>query len=115
MRPVVPDEEVLLPARVAAPSMTAAGLATWLFLHAGREYEAAECELQDLIDGALRRGQSDVEVPRRVATRAIELWEAAAGLAETWASRSDLPKQAAEWRSHAERLRARAESVRKLV
>jgi hypothetical protein len=85
-------------------------------LHDGREQEAAECsELQDLIEGALQRGQSEVGVPRPVAARAVELWEAAAELAETWASRSDRPKQAAEWRSHAERLRVRAASVRKLL
>jgi hypothetical protein len=113
---VAPENDIRLPIRVAAPSLTAAGLAAWLFSYAGREQEAGECsELQDLIDGALQRGQSEVGVPRAVATRAVELWEAAAELADTWASRSDRSKQTAEWRSHAERLRVRAESLRNLV
>lgn len=113
MRRVAPDDDVLLPARVVGPSLTAAGLAAWMLSHAGREEEAAHCgKIQELLDAALRQGRTDVRVPRPVVTRAAELWEATAGLADTWASTSDRPKHAADWRRQADRLRIRAESLR---
>ncbi len=113
MRRVAPDDDVLLPARVVGPSLTAAGLAAWMLSHAGREEQAAQCgEIQELLDTALRQGRTDVSVPRAVVTRAAELWEATAELADTWASTSDRPKDAADWRRQAERLRIRAESLR---
>ena len=109
------DDDVLLPPRVVGPSLTAAGLAAWMLLQA-REHEAAECgEIQEFIDKALRQGQRAVGVPRRVATRAVELWETTAELAESWASKSKRPEDAAGWRLQAKRLRSRADSVRKLV
>ena len=110
---VAADDDVLLPARVVGPSLAAAGLAAWLLGQAAREQEAAQCgEIQDLMDTALRQGRTDVSVSRIVVMRAAELWEATAALADTWASTSGRPEQAAEYRLHSERLRIRAESLR---
>ena len=115
MRCVARDDDVLLTARVVGPSLTVAGLAAWILRQVGREQEARECaEIQELIDTSLRQGQTDVRLPRTVVTRAVGLWEAAAEVAETWASESDGPAHA-EWRLQAKRLRIRAESLRKLV
>jgi hypothetical protein len=113
---VAREDDVLLTARVVGPSLTVAGLAAWILAHAGREQDARECdEIQELIDTSLRERQTDVRVPRTVVMRAAELWEAAAEVAETWASEGDRPARAAEWRRQAERLRIRAESLRKLL
>jgi hypothetical protein len=113
---VAADDDVLLPARVVGPSLAAAGLAAWLLVQAGREQDAEQCgEIQELMDTALRQGRTDVSVPRPVVVRAAELWEATAALADTWASTSDRPEQAADCRLHAERLRIRAASLRQLL
>jgi len=112
---VARDDDVLLTARVAGPSLTAAGLAGWILLQVGREQDAHECaDIQELIDASLRQGQTEVRVPRAVVMRAAELWEASAEVAETWASESDRPAHA-EWRTQAKRLLIRAESLRKLA
>ena len=116
MRPVAPDADVLLPARIVGPSLTAAGLAAFMLSQAGRDQEAAQCgEIQELIDTALRQGEKDVSIPRPVAARTAELWEATATLADAWASDCDRPERAVDWRLQAERLRLRAESLRQLL
>ena len=52
---MAPDADVLLPARIVGPSLTAAGLAAFMLSQAGRDQEAAQCgEIQELIDTALR-------------------------------------------------------------
>jgi len=113
---VARDEDVLLTARVVGPSLTVAGLAAWILQQVGRRQEALECgDIQEHVDTSLRQGQTDVRLPRTVVTRAAELWAAAAEVAETWASESDRPAHAAECRRQAERLRIRAESLRKLA
>lgn len=110
------DSDVLLPARIVGPSLTVAGLAAWIFLHADRALDAERCSvLQDLIDSALRQGSPEVWIPRDVTTEAASLWEEAAFLAEGWAATAEPEKEAPEWRRHAERLRVRAESLRGLL
>jgi len=113
---VARDEDVLLTARIAGPSLTVAGLGAWILEQVGRKQEARECgDIQELIDRSLRQGQTEVRVPRPIVMRAAELWEAAAEVAETWASESDQPAHAAESRRQAERLRIRAKSLRRLA
>ena len=108
--------DVVLPPRLVGPSLTAAGLASWMFTHAGREREAAECvELQDLIDAALRQGAGqEVRAPQPAVSRAAELWEDASGLADSWAASTE-GEDSSEWGRHAERLRVRAQSLRRVL
>ncbi len=113
----MPEEpDVLLPARIVGPSLTVAGLATWIFLHAGRDLDAERCGvLQGLIDSALRHGSVEVRIPRDVAAGAASLWDEAAHIAEGWGATADPEKEAPEWGRHAERLRIRADSLRRLL
>ncbi|GAA2139379.1 hypothetical protein GCM10009844_08100 [Nocardioides koreensis] len=110
------DPAIVLPPQVVGPSLTAAGLASWVFAHGGREQEAAECgRLQDFIDAALRRGLgTEVRAPRPVVCRAADLWAEASGLADSLAALTE-GKVSAEWRRHAERLRVRAQSLRRVL
>jgi hypothetical protein len=108
--------DVLLPPRIVGPSLTVAGLATWIFLHADRAGEADRCSaLQDLIDAALKQGSPEVWIPREVASEAASLWEQAALLADGWGAAAEPGKEALEWGRHAARLRIRAESLRRLL
>ena len=111
------DSDVLLPPRIVGPSLTVAGLASWILSHAGRELDAARCGvLQDHIDSALQRGPSaEVWVPRDVASEAASLWEEAALIADGWRATAEPKKDAPEWERHAERLRIRAESLRRVL
>lgn len=110
-------ESVLVPVRVAAPSLTAAGLASWVLAHAGRAAEAERCtRLQDVVDDALRRGERDgVAVPREVVAEAAELWEKAADLLAAGASVNPHRPQPTEDEQAAARLRTRARSLRRLL
>lgn len=110
-------ETVLVPMRVAAPSLTAAGLAAWVLAHAGLPERAERCgRLQDVVDDALRNGVREVvPVPREVATEAAELWEQAAGLLEAGASVHPQQPRVAEDEEAVARLRTRARSLRRLL
>ena len=110
------DSDIVLPPQIVGPSLTVAGLASWVFAHAGREQEAAECGLlQDFLDTAMHQGVGrEVRAPRRVVSRAAELWVEASGLADSWAIASE-GKASVEWGRQAERLRVRAESLRQVL
>lgn len=113
---VTAESDVLLPPRIFGPSLTVAGLASWIFAHAGRDSDAERCgALQDLIDSALRQGLAEVWIPRGTASEAASLWEEAALVADAWRANAEDEKAAAEWGRHAERLRIRAESLHRLL
>jgi hypothetical protein len=97
--------------------LTVAGLAAWVFSHAGRDGDTERCGvLQDLIDSALQQGRSaEVWIPRVVAREAAALWDEAALLADASRSAAEPEKEASEWGRHAERLRIRAGSLRRLL
>lgn len=109
------DSQVVLPPQVVGPSLTVAGLAAWVFARGGQEQKAEQCgELQHVIDTALGQGAREVRLRRSVASRAADLWTEAAGLADSWAATTD-GEPSAEWGRHAERLRIRVASLRRLL
>ena len=116
MSSVTDAPDVLLPARIVGPSLTAAGLAAWVFAHSGRRDESERCgELQDIIDAALRHGQPEVLVARPVLERAAQLWERAAEILDGRVAASADHRSASESAQQAERLRVRARSLRRLL
>jgi hypothetical protein len=113
---VTAESDIVLPPQIVGPSLTVAGFASWVFAHAGREEEAAECgQLQDFIDAALHQGVGkEVRAPRRVVSRAVDLWVEASDLADSWATSTE-GKTSADWGLQAERLRVRAQSLRRIL
>lgn len=109
------EPDVVLPAQIVGPSLSVAGFASWVFANAGRDHEAAQCgELQELIDAALRQGAAEIRVARPVAEHAAHLWIEASSFADDWATTTE-GATSAEWGRHAERLRIRARSIRRLL
>ncbi len=116
MPSVTDDPDVLVPAQIVGPSLTAAGLAALVFAGSGRDDEATRCgELQDVIDIALRRGQHDVLVARSVVEDAAHLWERAAEILDGRVAESADDRSASESAQQAERLRVRARSLGRLL
>ena len=116
MSSVTDVPNVLLPARIVGPSLTAAGLAAWVFAHNGRDDESGRCgELQDIIDAALARGQPDVLVARPVLEHAAHLWERAAEILDGRVAATADHRSASESAQQAERLRVRARSLRSVL
>jgi hypothetical protein len=110
------DPYVLLPAPLIGPSLTAAGLAAWVFASSGRDQEGRRCgELQDIIDAALTRGGHEVLVARPVLEHSAHLWEQAAEILDGQVAGSDDRRSVSESGRQAERLRLRARSLRRLL
>ena len=110
------DADVVRPSRLAGPSLTAAGLAAWVFASSSREDEARRCgELQEVINAALTREEHAVLVARPVLEEAAHLWERAAEILDGQAAASDDPRPSSENARQAERLRLRARSLRSLL
>lgn len=70
-----------VPIHVAAPSLTVAGLAAWVFSDAGLAADAERCGMiQEVIDAALQRGEHEfVIIPSPILEEAATLWEAGGG------------------------------------
>ena len=116
MRKLTHDLDVLLPAPLMGPSLTAAGLAAWVFASSGRGDDGRRCgELQDVIDAALTRGEDEVLVARPVLEHSAHLWERAAEILDGQVTASDDRRSVSESGRQAERLRFRARSLRRLL
>lgn len=105
---------VELPGRIVGPSLSAAGLAAWVFSKNDLENEAFETrELQDSLDAALRGGDvGAIRVSRETVERAASLWEIAATRLENWSESVGGDQDAA---GQAMRLRARVTSLRMVL
>lgn len=108
------DPWVELPGPIVGPSLTAAGLAAWVFSKNQHEEEAAATsELQDALDAALRSGNvGAARVSRETVERAASLWETAATLLEAWAESVGGDREAGR---EAARLRIRVTSLRRAL
>jgi hypothetical protein len=113
----VEDTTVSIPVGVAAPSLTVAGLASWVLAGAGEQEAAERCGIfQDVVDEAFRRGErTAVVVARSLAEEAAQLWESAAALLDGEASVHPQRPRPQEDQQAAARLRLRAERIRRLL
>jgi hypothetical protein len=92
--------------REAGRVLTVAGLAAWVFSHAGEHERAQRCaQIQQLVEAALSAApRAPVDVPRSVAAEAAQLWEEAAELVEA-SGAAPAPHATTQLRTRARSLR----------